>query len=182
MKIIAVGLLALASLSAFGATLNYSATTVGGPTWNRPVEGTPPNSISGVGTVVAYDVLPFWVDLSGSYTFQNTGVTPANWDNYTFLYVTSFNPAAQLTNVIIGDDDNLVIGLSGFTTNLTASTQYYFVTTGFGNTDAGAFNLEISGQGNITAGQVNGQVPEPSTWALAGLGLAALSVISRRRK
>ncbi len=182
MKKLAFALLALSSLAAFGATLNYSGTSVGGPTWNRPFAGAPPADLSGVGTAVRYDVVAFWVDLDGSYTFQSTSVNPSGWDNYSFLYVTSFNPAAPLTNVIVGNDDNPGIGLSGFSANLAALTQYYFITTGFSNEDAGSYDLAIAGEGNIAAGELNAQVPEPSTWALAGLGLTALGFLSRRRK
>jgi hypothetical protein len=156
----------------------FTGTTVGGPTWARPLAGNPPvPPPSGVGTNVAYDALRFQVSASGSYDFLSEGTNPVNWDNYTFLYSGSFNPLAQFTNVIIGNDDlNFVIGRSGFTTNLTAGTNYIFITTGFSNTDAGAFRTTIRGPGTATV------VPEPSTYALIATGLAGLALARRRRR
>lgn len=168
---------AVASFSAHAVTI--SGTTAGGPTWTRPVAGSPPTPpLSGVGIGVNYSVTPLFVGTSGSYVFQSTATVPVNWDNYTFLYQTSFSPLAPFTNVLIGNDDNLTIGLSGFTQALTAGTQYFFVTTGFAPGDAGAWRLEVTGPGNINFGLV----PEPGTYALMGLGAAAVLLATRRRK
>jgi len=82
---------------------------------------------------------------------QCSAVSPAGWDNYTFLYQHSFNPAAQFANVLIGNDDNPAIGTSGFSINLTAGTCYTMVITGFGNTDSGSWSTVISGPGTITS-------------------------------
>lgn len=162
---------------ATAGTLNYTDTTVGGPTWNRPFAGTPPIVLSGVGTAVPYSVLQFTVDLGGSYIFSSQGVTPTNWDNYTFLYVTSFSAASPLTNAVTGNDDNPSIGLSGFTSTLVAGTNYFFVTTGFSNTNAGAFSNSITGPGSIIS-----DIPEPSSVLLLSGGLALVAWRARRRK
>lgn len=173
-KLIALSLLAFSICSA--ATLSYSGTTAGGPTWNRPIAGNPPvPPISGVGTAVRYDVYAFSVDTDGVYSFSSTATSPANWDNYTFLYEINFNPANPFANVLIGNDDNPNVGLSGFSKALTTGLNYYLITTGFGNNDAGSFTNEIRGPGNI-----NPAVPEPTTCVLSGLGLAAFAW-SRRR-
>jgi len=58
-----------------------------------------------------------------------------------------------------------------------AGIDYEFVTTGFANSDFGAFSNTIGGPGAIIAAAV----PEPATWALMGLGLAAVGTITRRR-
>jgi len=174
-------LLALAAAAAYVASAHaivVTGTTAGGPTWTRPVAGNPPTPpLSGVGVGVNYAVTPFFVSAAGSYVFQSTATAPVNWDNYTFLYATSFNPASQFTNVLIGNDDNTTIGLSGFSYALTANTQYVFVTTGFAPGDAGAWSLSITGPGNITLGAV----PEPATYATMALGLAGLLAARRRR-
>ncbi|MBC7882126.1 MAG: PEP-CTERM sorting domain-containing protein [Anaerolineae bacterium] len=175
--------LALApALPSMAVTFNFSGTTAGtGVTWNRPVASPTTGAITGLSTsatAVRYQTLAFRVDTSGSYTFQSTSISPAFWDNYSFLYQTSFIATSPLTNVLIGNDDNTSIGLSGFTFSLTAGTQYFFVETGFSNTSSGTYSLTIDGPGTVTA------VPEPSEvlglLAFAGLGGAAF--LKRRKQ
>jgi hypothetical protein len=161
----------------------FAGTTVGGPTWTRPVQGSPPvPPLSGVGTATRYQALTFTVSASGSYNFLSTATNPVNWDNYTFLYVNSFNSNSAFTNLLRGNDDFPTIGLSGFNNvALTAGLNYIFVTTGFGNDDAGAYSLSISGPGTATLAPTN-VVPEPSTYALMATGLAGLVGVARRRR
>lgn len=160
-------------------TVVVTGTTTGAPTWKRPVANAanPPTSLSGFGTNVPYSVQQFSVGSAGTYVFQST----ANFDNYTFLYQNSFNPLSQLTNVLIGNDDNPSIGLSGFSLNLVAGTQYFFITTGFANTDFGAFSNNFSGPGTITLGGSPSAVPENGPGMLL-FGLAAAGLIVVRRK
>ncbi len=70
------------------------STTVGEPTWNRPVENgaLPPFTLSLVGTAVPYLVIPLSLNAASTLTVLCTGVTPLNWDNYSFLYTQPFNP------------------------------------------------------------------------------------------
>ena len=174
-------LLALAAAAVFAGQANaivVVGTTTGGPTWNRPVAGTPPTPpLSGVGTAVRYTVLPFTVSAAGSYVFQSTATDPLNWDNYAFLYQTAFNPASPFTNVLVGNDDNIAIGSAGFTYALATGTNYFFITTGFANTDFGAYSNSITGPGTVTVTAV----PEPETYALMALGLAGVLAAARRR-
>lgn len=168
---------------ALADTVTFTGTTAGGPTWNRPVAGTPPTPpVSGVGTNVAYTVTQLSVSLSGSYVFQQTATNPVAWDNYTFLYQNSFNPLSQFTNVLIGNDDNPNIGLSGFTFNLNAGTTYLLVSTGFSNTDAGEWSTTITGQGIITVGGGGTNVPEPATMILLGSGIVGIGMKLRKRR
>ena len=121
-------------------------TTSGGPTWQRPdANGSlPPNTLSGVGTAVAYSVTRLTVAFGGVYTFQCTALSPSHWDNYTFLYRNSFNPGTPLTNVVVGNDDNPTIGISGFTVPL-ASGTYFFVVSGYANGFAGDWTVTVMG-------------------------------------
>ncbi|MDQ6651285.1 MAG: PEP-CTERM sorting domain-containing protein [Acidobacteriota bacterium] len=185
LRVVGLGiiLLVLTATSALADTVTFTGTTAGGPTWHRPVANgnNPPTSLSGVGTAVPFSVTQLTVGTSGTYTFQCTATSPAGWDNYTFMYQNSFDSASPLTNVLIGNDDNPTVGLSGFSLNLNAGTTYFFIVTGFSNFDAGAWSTVASGPGTITVGGVPG-VPEPTTMLLLGSGLAGIAARLRKRR
>lgn len=171
------------ALPSMAGTLTYTGTTVGGATWNRPLSGNPPTSLSAVGTNVAYSVQEFAVDTTGLYNFLSVATNPTNWDNFLFLYGNSFNPTTPLTNAIVGNDDFPNIGRSGFNNvSLTAGIRYFLVTTGFGNSDAGSFSNTISGVGNITTPSTS--VPEPaSVLGLLAVGaMGAGSALKRKQQ
>jgi hypothetical protein len=179
MKRLMMALVLSLSSVALAAPFNYIDTTVGGPIWNRPLSGIPPTGLSGVGTAVPYHVFEFTVDTSGAYDFLSLGAIPVDWDNFLVLYAGPFNPATPLVNAIVANDDFPSIGRSGFNgVALTAGTQYFLVTTGLANNDAGAFSNVIDGVGNV----VPGQVPEPGTIALLGTSLVVGSAVAWRRR
>ena len=145
-------LLAVAVLFACVGTahaVTFGGTTSGGATWNRPLEGAPPTVLSGIGTAVPYTSTPFTVSVTGLYVFISQASVPLNWDNFTFLYQDSFDAGSPLANVLIGNDDFVSIGLSGFTYALTTGTSYFYVTTGFGNIDSGNYSNSIIGPGQV---------------------------------
>ncbi len=159
--------IAFATLSPlFAGSFSYTVVTTGQPTFNRPIASPfgPPTSLSPFGTAVAYSARTFTVDQAGTYTFNSLSTSPVNWDNYTVLYKTSFNPSNPLLNAVNGNDDLGFIGQSGFSSTLTIGT-YILVTTGYSNTDAGTANNSITGPGNITS------TPEAGTMAMFGVGL-----------
>jgi hypothetical protein len=160
--------------SAQAATFTYSGTTVGGPVFNRPDANfsNPPTAVSGAsGEAVPYSSFGFTVSAPDSYVFQST----ANFDNFTVLYQNSFNPADSVFNAVIANDDNPLVGLSGFTTALNPGTNYFLVTTGFDDTNVGTFTNTIVGAGAVTTA-----VPEPAT-ILGSLAAFGYGVYSRRK-
>jgi hypothetical protein len=74
------------------ATFNYSGTTTGRPTWNRPNAGSPPTSLhdDGFASADPYDVFSFTVDASGSYSFRSTSpYDNYGWEHPTFYLATA---------------------------------------------------------------------------------------------
>jgi PEP-CTERM motif len=178
-------LLALSALlmAAPAAAQTFTGTTsLADPTFNRTTAGTPPTTLSLVGTAVHYQLLSFEVTADGNYDFLLEGTDPLNWDTFLALYEGSFNPADALQNVLVANDDFPTIGVSGFTAGLMTGTSYFAIVTGFANSDVGAWTLDISGPG--LAVPVGGAVPEPAAWAMliGGFGLAGAAMRSRRRK
>jgi len=150
--------------------VTFTGDTTSGPTFNRALEDL--SGLSAVGTDVRYSSYHFRVDTAGSYTFLST----AMFDNFVFLYSPTFDPTHALTSAKAGSDDLLGLTTAGFSFDLVAGVDYEFVTTGFGNEDFGAFSNTIAGPGAITAAAV----PEPETYALMLVGLAALGIARRR--
>jgi hypothetical protein len=169
-----------AGISSAAVTL-FSGDTTGDPTWNRPLSGSPPSGLSGLnGTAARYEVIEFQVNNSATYDFRLT----STFDNYLFLYQSSFNPTAQLTNVIVGDDDSGNGLNAAFTSVLTSGAQYYLVATSFSNSDFGAFTGSITGAAigdTATIGSVS-PIPEPAEWAMMLAGLGVVSWAAKRRK
>jgi PEP-CTERM motif len=180
-KLFALALAVSAAVAspAFAGTTIFTGTTAGGPTYNRAIAGTPPTTLSGVGTAVRYSVQDFTVSLSGAYNFFNA----TNYDSYLGIHRVAFNPANALQNAVAYNDDfggTLDAGFSNLA--LLAGVSYFAVSSGFDNNDFGAFRLTVSGPGNIVGGTTLPGVPEPATWAMFILGFAGIGAVARRRK
>lgn len=134
------------SSAAQAGIVSFAGTTAGGPTYNRPLDDL--SGLSAVGTAVRYGATRVNVSVTGDYTF----LTAARFDNFATLYGPTFNPVAPLTNALIANDDLVAppFNSSGFAYSLTAGTDYFFVNTGFANTDFGAFASTVGGPGVIT--------------------------------
>jgi hypothetical protein len=184
LKALRAGTVALAFVSMAGAAgaQSYSSTIVGGPTFNRPLQGCA--ALSGVGTAVRYQTQALFTGTAGAYQFTSTANVPALWDNFLLLYAGSFNPASALTNCVASNDDGpLGIGQSQFSFAMLANTQYFLVTTAFANTGGGTFTNQITGPSLVTFGTIpTNVIPEPSTYALMATGLVGLMGMARRRR
>ncbi len=181
-------LLVLVVVAMVAPALDFSYTAVisgSSPRWARPVDPTPsnPNDVTppttiasgGTGGNVGYHLFSFIPTITGIYTIISNANAP-NWDNYIVLYRNSFNPATPLVNAMGANDDypvfGNVVGISRLNNvALTAGTTYFLVTTGYLNSSQGSASNSIT--------QV---VPEPGTYALVGLALAAMGVWGRRSR
>jgi len=124
------------------------------------------------GSTVPYDVRTFEVTQAGTYQF----LVMAEYDSATFLYEGNFDAAAPTGSLVRHNNDLLSPDTSGFAVFLVPTVRYSFVVTGFGDNDFGKYSLTIGGPGSVVAA-----VPEPSTWLMLGLGLAAVGYTARRR-
>jgi len=164
--IAAAALVSALAGSASAGILEYQGSTVGAAQWNRPIGLGP--GISGLGPVT-YHVCEIQVTEAGTYTF----ISEQDYDGYLFLYQGSFDPAAQISNLIAANDDFPGIGRSGFEASLNTAISYFIVTTGFELGEEGVFTNAVRGPGEIL------KVPAPSALAMAGLG--GLLAARRRR-
>jgi hypothetical protein len=166
----------MTAMPAIAGTITYNGTTLGQPTFHRPRANgiDAPVDLSPF-TAVPYSVQSFSVDTRGQYDLVSGAIDPAGWDNYLFLYKNSFDPSDPLTNGRIANNNLFelaVPGFSGFTNVvLNPGVTYFLVTTGFKNTDIGAFTNIITGPGNISFAT---SIPTPALLpGLIGMGLAA---------
>ncbi|WP_207221254.1 PEP-CTERM sorting domain-containing protein [Pseudoduganella lutea] len=149
--------------------------STGAPTWDVDA------AFDAVGTAVPYQAFDFHVDEDGVYKI----LLAARFDSMVILYEGGFDAAAPNENRVRFSDDLLSPNTSGLRWGLTAGTQYTFVVTGFNDSEYGAYSFTIGGPGNIIPGPVFNNpvaaVPEPSTWLMLGLGLAAVGFTARRK-
>lgn len=158
------------------ATLaSFGGTTVGGPTWNRPLDAfepnEPPTGLSLVGTDVSYQAREFRVESSGRYTILVEGIDPLDWDNFAALYRGEFDPSNPLSGIISANEDLArVVGAAGFFEVALAPGDYTLVVSGYGNADVGAFEAHVFGELAI--------VPEPTSLGSLALGLTCSILVA----
>ena len=110
--------------------------------------------------------LSFYAGITSADTAQFA--SGASWGGLTFLGSLDDEKAAFLTPGPAGDPSGSFV---------LAGTGNYTVVVGGGNsTDAGSYPYRLT----MTASAA--PIPEPSVWAMFGLGLAGLGFLQRRRK
>jgi hypothetical protein len=191
------------------ADVYFTGDTTGGPTFNRPVSL---SSLSGSGTAVAYQVIPFWVNASGSYAVDvdsQSSLGFTHTDQYILVYSGAFNPATPLANLINGDDDHAAStgaygplatfgvvaptgGLDGSRIAASGAGGNY-AAGGLSLTAFSQYYLVVTGFGNTNVGTFQGAIGGgpgdaflgaiPEPGSLALIGLGSmLGLFVRRRK
>jgi hypothetical protein len=160
------------SLDVFTNPTSLNGTTTGGPTFHQATlfgDALHPNA-----TNVAYAVTKVNVSANGRYMLAESS---QNHDGVFFLY-TSFDPSNPTANFVnAGNNPNGPIRTEAFTAVLNSGVDYFLVSTGFGNSDAGDFTVFGSGPGSVTFNPV----PEPATMLLSGLAMMTIGVWTRRQ-
>jgi len=133
-------LLGICLIPGFSQTVYNGTLTNTDPTFNRPNEGIPPTTLSGVGTAVSYDLIPILISSTGLTDISSN----SSWDNFLILYGTGgFTPATPLTNALVANDD-LVSSSAGFTYNFTSTGIYYLVICSFKNGVIGSHTVTLT--------------------------------------
>ncbi|MBN1963416.1 MAG: hypothetical protein JW910_02145 [Anaerolineae bacterium] len=114
-------------------------------------------STSGIGSDVLYDVYHLRVSQGGRYTFSMMDGTI--YDTYFYLYEGHFNPVNPRPCLALNDDFYGV--WSHLEAHLTPGVDYYFVISTYLNGDSGAYQVEVSGPGDIILPDVD----ESSAWS-----------------
>ncbi|MEO8937722.1 MAG: hypothetical protein ABI277_17495 [Burkholderiaceae bacterium] len=81
------------------------------------------------GSAVPYESQSFTIGATGTYSFLTTG----NYDTFTTLYASAFDPTRPLNNVQAANDARFDPDTSAFIYDLVAGTTYTFVTSGYDN-------------------------------------------------
>ncbi len=130
-----------------------SGTTVGGPTLRRPSsDGTGTSgscTLSGSATAVPYVTYPFTPTVAGLHRI--TAAWTGGQDGYLLLYEAPFDPADACRGLVGRNDDGTARANSQFDRDtLVPGRSYTLVITGFGNTDAGPYDLSILSPAAVT--------------------------------
>lgn len=177
--IIAASVIASAG-GALANSITYSGTLSDAVTYHRPSytnSYTPAFNCTNCG----YQSEGISVGTTGAYTFS---IVSDNFpDQVGQLYTGSFDPASPMANFDGPLSYALYLTGGARTLNLTAGTQYFWVTStdfGYAHDKCAAscvFTTMVSGPGAIVA-----NVPEPSSWALMLLGVGGLGALGRSRQ
>lgn len=136
--------LCVAALAQADAGFTFYASTVGGPSYNRP------NAVGVPSTTSAhYAVVGFYPNEDTDCTIYSTQ-EGTSYDGHLALYQNSFNPASPLTNLVAVNDDFFYFdGGFGVGTSriqdipLTWIDNWILVVSGFNSDDAGTFNVNV---------------------------------------
>lgn len=172
--IAAGALMAGLSQNAHAGIVTIAGDTTGSPTFNRPLEDLV--GLSDIGTNVSYDTFSFKVSEHNIYSIL---ASTDGWDAFLAVYEYAFDPSKPLLNGVAAVDDLVTLNTVGTAVELLANRTYIVAVTSYNNNVTGDYHLTIAGRGAITAVSA---VPEPSSWLMMGLGLAAVGYTVRRKQ
>lgn len=138
----------------------YSASNVGGVSWDRPL-------FTGICCSLLGPVLlhqqTFTVSANDSC---NISSVQNDWDGFLLLYSAGFDPANPTVNFLAANDDGVGgIGTSEINAvSLNAGTTYHVVTTGYNAGEEGDFTNTITCPSALVAIGGIGTPPQPSTF------------------
>lgn len=158
---------------------SFAGSNIGGPTWYRP---------NGSGPTISGNLVHFQVQgfrLGHSTTCFVYG--QQSFDGYLHLYRDSFDPGAQLANLVAGNDDgDLGVGSSSLAGLALSPGDYLLVTSGFAAVETGSFTntMICNGAYQPLQGLCNGYdysefgIPEEQTVCLNDRFMVAVAGIS----
>ena len=173
-------------------TLILHGTTIGAPSFSRPLTTGSlnyPDTATFPADSAPYAEQPFYTDKSGHFDVvafaSGLGVFSGSWNIFVGVYAYSFDAAKPLQNLVFFNDEIVVNGVRAAgnpsTFDAVADTQYFAIITGV-DWASGDYTLLLGSQGEISTGPFQSAVPEPASWSLMIGGLGLIGGMLRRQR
>ncbi len=167
LSLLFVLLLSLAAVVVYAGSISFTGTLIpGGPAQSQVALITTPNcNGSSISFTILYRAYPFVVDAAGSYTISEPGT-----DSAVYVYAGSFNPANPVANCYAASNSNPI----NFAVSLNPGVVYTLVVVeDTFDQDGLAYNVTISGPGNVSLPTDNCPDPLPSGSTVRSVPLGA---------
>jgi len=142
-------------------TINANTTTQSPPTTSNNTNSVSYSSTlssssstftrSGASGMFYFEAIQISVTTTGTYIFQSG----SNFDDYGYLYQTSFNPSNPGSNIVTSDDDSGGSSRFRFSITLQAGTTYILIITTYNSDATGSISVTVSGPARVTLTRLN---------------------------